>query len=94
MQSRRAWLPAVEDLSSFVEVAARPGAALAEPGAPGPSLDRPLVLVGPEGGWTDDEAATQVPRVGLGPTVLRTETAALAAAALLCALRMGSVRPL
>ncbi|MBV9411855.1 MAG: 16S rRNA (uracil(1498)-N(3))-methyltransferase, partial [Acidimicrobiia bacterium] len=68
-------------------------AALAEPAGPAPSLDRPVVLVGPEGGWADEEAATGVSRVGLGPTVLRTETAAVAAGALLCALRAGLVGP-
>ncbi|HRP98592.1 MAG TPA: 16S rRNA (uracil(1498)-N(3))-methyltransferase [Rhodocyclaceae bacterium] len=41
------------------------------------------LLIGPEGGWTPDElAACQaagVTRVGIGPRVLRTETAGLAA---------------
>lgn len=58
------------------------------------SLPRPEaalhLLVGPEGGWSDDElamcrAAGCVP-VGLGPRVLRTETAGLAAVAALQAL--------
>jgi 16S rRNA (uracil1498-N3)-methyltransferase len=93
MQSRRTWLPAVDDLRAFAEVAATPGAALAEPGGEPPSLERPLVLVGPEGGWSEEEAAAPLPRVGLGPTVLRSETAAVAAAALLCALRAGLIGP-
>jgi len=47
------------------------------------------LLVGPEGGWSDDERA-DLARWGcrpvlLGPTVLRVETAALAGAALLLA---------
>lgn len=58
------------------------------------SLARPEaalhLLVGPEGGWSDDElamcrAAGCVP-IGLGPRVLRTETAGLAAVAALQAL--------
>ncbi|CAI06697.1 conserved hypothetical protein [Aromatoleum aromaticum EbN1] len=58
------------------------------------SLARPdaalHLLVGPEGGWSDEElamcrAAGCVP-VGLGPRVLRTETAGLAAVAALQAL--------
>lgn len=63
-----------------------------DPGGPAPPRPAPearggsAVLVGPEGGWTDaerrrlDELGARP--VGLGPTVLRTETAALAAAAL------------
>ena len=93
MQSRRTWLPAVEDLRPFAEVAASTGAALAEPGGPPPSVDRPTVLVGPEGGWSPEEAATPVSRVGLGPTILRTETAAVACGTLLCGLRAGLVAP-
>jgi 16S rRNA (uracil1498-N3)-methyltransferase len=49
------------------------------------------VLVGPEGGWDDAELAAGLPRVGLGPHVLRAETAAVVAGALLCALRAGTV---
>ncbi|HEX2163236.1 MAG TPA: RsmE family RNA methyltransferase, partial [Thermoanaerobaculia bacterium] len=45
------------------------------------------VLVGPEGGWTDEErsslAALSCRPITLGPPPLRTETAALAATALL-----------
>ncbi len=89
MQSRRTWLPTVGDLCSFADVAALPGAALAEPGGEPPSLARPVVLIGPEGGWADEEAAAPLPRVVLAPTILRVETAAVAAGALLCALRAG-----
>lgn len=91
MQSRRVWLPEVADIAAFAEVAERPGAALAEPGGGPPTLDRPTVLVGPEGGWAPEELAGGLPTVDLGPTVLRAETAAIAAAALLCGLRAGVV---
>jgi 16S rRNA (uracil1498-N3)-methyltransferase len=91
MQSRRAWLPEVAELASFTEAAAQPGAALAEVGGGGPTLDRPTVLVGPEGGWTDEERACGLPVVGLGPNVCRAETAAIAAGVLLAALRSGLV---
>lgn len=59
-----------------------------------PALSAPppaAVLVGPEGGWTDDELAAFAhaghTHVSLGPTVLRVETAALVAAALALAHR-------
>jgi 16S rRNA (uracil1498-N3)-methyltransferase len=91
MQARRTWLPEVAEPASFAEAAALPGAVLAEPGGPPPSLDRPVVLVGPEGGWAPEEAACGLPLVGLGPTVLRAETAAVAAGVLLCGLRAGVV---
>ncbi|MBV8159337.1 MAG: 16S rRNA (uracil(1498)-N(3))-methyltransferase [Acidimicrobiia bacterium] len=93
MQSRRSWLPTVGDVRSFAELAAAPGAVLADRGGAPPSLARPLLLVGPEGGWSEEEAAAPVPRVALGPTVLRTETAAVAAGTLLCGLRAGLVAP-
>ena len=94
VQSRRVWLPAVDAVVWFEAMATEPGVGLAHPGGGPPSLDRPLILVGPEGGWTDEELAAAGPGlVGLGPSVLRTETAAVVAGALLCALRAGVVRP-
>ena len=51
----------------------------------------PTVLVGPEGGWTDEELRAVPRHVGLGPHVLRAGTAALAAGVLLAALRAGLV---
>ena len=62
-----------------------PGLALAERGgeAPGPAVRG--VAVGPEGGWSPAERALGLEMVGLGEHVLRAETAAVAAAVLLCA---------
>ena len=57
-------------------------------GAP-PTLDRPVVLIGPEGGWTPDERGAGLPMVRLAANVLRAETAAITAGALLAALRAG-----
>jgi 16S rRNA (uracil1498-N3)-methyltransferase len=92
MQSRRAWLPEVGEVATFAEVSALPGAARAEREGRPPSLDHPVVLVGPEGGWADEEAALGLPEVALGPHVMRAETAAVAAGALLVALRSGLLR--
>jgi 16S rRNA (uracil1498-N3)-methyltransferase len=91
MQCRRAHLPVVEELASFEEVAGRPGAAGAERGGDPPDLSHPVVLVGPEGGWSPHERDRLVATVGLGPQVLRAETAAIVAGALLAALRAGVV---
>jgi 16S rRNA (uracil1498-N3)-methyltransferase len=108
MQSRRDWLPAVHDLSDFAAAVALAtdlgvsatgvpgagsGAALAHPGGPPPSLLRPAVLVGPEGGFTDEELGCGLPAVGLGPSIFRAETAAMAAGVLFCALRGKLVLP-
>ncbi len=93
VQSRRLWLPVVDGVTALQDVVAEPGVALAHPGGTGPSLDRPTVLVGPEGGWDDAELASAPSLVGLGPSVLRTETAAVVAGALLCALRAGTIGP-
>jgi 16S rRNA (uracil1498-N3)-methyltransferase len=89
MQCRRTWLPEVAPVSSFESVAALPGAALADLGGAPPTLDRPVVLVGPEGGWTPGERASGLPTVRLGDHVLRAETAAITASAILTALRAG-----
>ena len=89
MQSRRSRLPVVEPVASFAEVVARPAARLAAPGGRAPAVGDAVVLVGPEGGWTEAELAAGAPVIGLGPTVLRAETAAVAVGVLLTALRPG-----
>jgi 16S rRNA (uracil1498-N3)-methyltransferase len=96
MQSRRAWLPSVRPVVDFAEavtgLAALGPVALAEPGGGAVSLDHPCLLVGPEGGWAAEEVAAVPVSVSLGPTILRAETATLAAGLLVCALRARSVR--
>jgi 16S rRNA (uracil1498-N3)-methyltransferase len=97
-QARRAWLPEVTDLAGTGQAAERvAGAVLAvllheEAERPLSGLDVPaageiVLVVGPEGGLTAEEldefgAAGGVPAL-LGPTVLRTSTAGVAAAAVL-----------
>ena len=99
-QARRAWLPDVRDPATTPEVAGLLAAAAlpivlheaaAEPLAgigPPPSGDV-VVVVGPEGGVSDDElaafAAAGAGAYHLGPTVLRTSTAGTVAAAVLLA---------
>lgn len=94
MQSRRAWLPVVDEPVPFSVAATWPGVALAVAGGDPPSLALPVVLVGPEGGWDPSvELGAGLPTVGLGPNVLRTETAAVVAGTLLVALRSGLLAP-
>jgi len=95
-QSRRAWLPEVELAADVGELAGRLAPvplALAHPGGQRPTTALPALAVGPEGGWDPSESGRGYPLVGLGPTVLRAETAAVAAGVLLCALRAGLVHP-
>jgi len=95
-QCRRPRLPEVAGVGRLEDLARRNGAgfALAEAGGDPPTLDRPVLAVGPEGGWDPDELAAFGPGIGLGATVLRAETAAVVAGALLCGLRSGVVLPL
>ena len=91
-QCGAAWAPTVEPVLPLAKFLARPiqGTGwLADPaGAPPPATldDTPLtVVIGPEGGFTDEERAGLVSAgyrpVTLGTNSLRFETAALAAAA-------------
>ncbi|RZS29616.1 16S rRNA (uracil1498-N3)-methyltransferase [Herbihabitans rhizosphaerae] len=90
-QSRRAWIPSVTEPASTAEIAARisggaaamvldASAEIRVTDADLPAAGDLLVVVGPEGGIAPDEldtlagAGAQVVR--LGPTVLRTSTAA------------------
>ena len=99
-QARRPWVPVVGAAESTVEVAARlaTGLVLHEEATTALStVDLPdsgdiTVVVGPEGGIAPDELAAFLAAgarvVRLGPTVLRTSTAGVAAAAVLSA-RLG-----
>ena len=90
-QCRRARLLTVEAPVPLAELAGQPGLLVADRvGTPADLLPAPsptgwLLVVGPEGGLTADEHARlgDPPRLAVGPHVLRTETAALAAAAAL-----------
>ena len=99
-QARRSWFPQVDEMASTAEVEALvAGADLAvvlHEEATGslatvdvPASGRIVVVVGPEGGLTDDEVAALVAAgavsVRLGAEVLRTSTAGLAAVSALLA---------
>jgi len=99
-QCRRATLPVVEDLGPLQGLAGHPGLVAAERGGgPADALATPpggelLVVVGPEGGLAGAEVEALKPwaRLGLGPHILRAETAAIAAGALLAARRADGFR--
>ena len=96
MQSRRPLLAEIGTSQTVDAVLKRVPAsaiALAEPGGDPISLETPVVLVGPEGGWSERELAVITNRVALGDGVLRVETAALAAGAILTALRSMALGP-
>lgn len=102
MQARRAWLPEVAELKDLRGAIAHlrgagadgpGGLALAEPGGGPLTAASRAVLIGPEGGWAPEELDSGLDTAGLGSTILRTETAAVAAGALLCALREGRLSP-
>ena len=80
-QSRGIWLPAIVGPAPADEVL--PGMAVAEPDGRPLTRRDDAVAVGPEGGWSPNELELAADRVSLGATVLRVETAALVAGALL-----------
>jgi 16S rRNA (uracil1498-N3)-methyltransferase len=96
MQSRRTWLPTVHPVQPFATVLAAGGAgvALADVDGEPATLDTPTVLVGPEGGWSEEERSAGSGRlVVFARSVLRAETAALAAALVLTGLRESVISP-
>jgi len=94
MQCRRCHLPDVEGVWSLADVAdAWPDAARADRGGSALGARDHVLVVGPEGGWTEAERAAVPRAVGLGDHVLRAETAAVTAGALMAAVRGGWARP-
>ena len=93
-QSKRYYIPRLDASASFAEVVSVPAASkvlFAERGG-GPlkaalTGSPVLYLVGPEGGWTDEELAQAqksgfIP-VSLGDAILKAETAAMVGASLI-----------
>ena len=79
MQCRRAWVPVVHPVVAFDDVARLTGAARADLGGAPVSLDHPVVLVGPEGGFVPFEielaCSAVAQRVQLGERTLSVDTA-------------------
>jgi 16S rRNA (uracil1498-N3)-methyltransferase len=95
-QCRRVWLPEVRDTLRFADLRSLGGAGevvLAQLSGDRPTLAQRVVAVGPEGGWSTHELEAGLPTVGFGLSVLRAETAAVTAGALMASLRTGTVAP-
>jgi 16S rRNA (uracil1498-N3)-methyltransferase len=102
-QSRRTFLPEIEEPFAFDEALTFQAShrLVLDEDAETPRLIAPVasaadsiaIFIGPEGGWTEEERAEFVAagwtRVSLGPLILRAETAAVAALAII-----GSANPL
>jgi 16S rRNA (uracil1498-N3)-methyltransferase len=86
-QCHRPWLPEVLEVGDLRSLLALPAVAIADRGGDPVGPGHATILVGPEGGWADGEVPSNVPRVRLGAHVLRAETAAITAGALLSATR-------
>ena len=96
-QCRRVWLPEVRDTLRFADLPSLGGAGevvLAQLSGDRPTLAQRVVAVGPEGGWSTHELEAGLPTVGFGLSVLRAETAAVTAGALMASLRTGTVAPM
>ena len=83
MQSRRVWLPHVHSVTPLASVLGQYSASLAEPGGQTVSASDRCVIIGPEGGFSPDELEQCAKRVSLGESILRAETAAIVAGALM-----------
>jgi 16S rRNA (uracil1498-N3)-methyltransferase len=93
-QCRRVWLPEITEVMRFDALGslAAPGdVVLAQLSGDRLRASHLVVAVGPEGGWSAGELASGLPTVGFGLSVLRAETAAVTAAALMVSLRTGTV---
>ncbi len=91
MQSRRVWLPVVHPVTQLADLASRHEVAFAEPGGVEVSAVHRTIVVGPEGGFAPEELAQSTNRVSLGESVLRAETAAIVAGALMTRYRRGEM---
>ncbi len=82
MQSHQVRLPTIVGVVSALDWLGRPDVAVAHFG--GDRIgDHRSIAIGPEGGWSDNEIDAAASKVSLGSTVLRAETAAIAAGVLL-----------
>lgn len=87
MQSRRLWLPEISEPCALIDVVTQYAAALAEPDGARIEPTHTCIAIGPEGGFSAEELELSHRHVSLGDGVLRGETAAIVAGALMAAQR-------
>lgn len=85
-QSRGVWLPIIEPAITIAQLAERPGVVRADRGGRLLRSEDAIVAIGPEGGWDTSERELIPAAIGLPGSVLRAETAAIVAGALLVGL--------
>ena len=85
MQSHQVRLTTIEAVVPAIEWLARPEVAIAHFGGSSITAQHTSVAIGPEGGWSPVEVDAASAKVSLGVSVLRAETAAIAAGTLLTA---------
>ena len=85
-QSKGVWLPDLAYVNSFAEVAKIKSMCIADIEGEPINESHNSLAIGPEGGWSTGEYGFRLPRVSLHRNVLRSETAAVAAAAVLTTL--------
>ena len=90
-QSRRVRLPTFEGPVSLDSLEGDACVALAVPGGQPLLQSTHTVLIGPEGGWSERELGKDFHHVTLSSQILRGETAAVSAGALLGGVREGTV---
>lgn len=78
-QSRSAWRMVISDGSN--ERLPTPMVVAHPDGGAWPATTPATVMIGPEGGWSETDLEADWTRVSLGPRILRSETAAVVAAA-------------
>lgn len=83
MQSHQVRLPTVDGLVPSLDWLATPGVAIAHFDGEEVGSHLHSIAVGPEGGWSPEEVEAATSAVTLGASVLRAETAAIAAGVLL-----------
>jgi 16S rRNA (uracil1498-N3)-methyltransferase len=81
LQSRRVWFPVVDGPVVAATVLAQ--IPICEPGGRPLNGADEVVAIGPEGGWSAQELALSAGQVSLGSTILRVETAAVVAGAVM-----------